>query len=169
LLPSALGIGEFVNADEIARGLSPFKPETSALAAGRIMLRRMRELASSGKSFAIETTCAGLGHVHLLRRCKAMGYRVVLIFLWLPSVQTAIARVAQRVGSGGHYVADAIVIRRYTAGLRNLRRLYLPLADMGFIYDNSTSASPLIAEQGLGGSFIVHDRAKWTKIEAVAR
>lgn len=85
LLPRVLSIREFVNADEIARGLSPFNPEGSAVAAGRLMVERVRSPARTGESFAFETTCAGRGHVRLLRACKVRGYRVVLLFLWLPS------------------------------------------------------------------------------------
>src|SRR4051794_15348649 len=98
LLPKALNIHEFVNADEIARGLSPLNPEATAtaLAAGRLMLERIRTLTEAGHSFAFETTCASRSHVRILRRCRGLGYRVTLLFLWLPSPGAAIARVSRR-------------------------------------------------------------------------
>jgi Zeta toxin len=97
VLPQQLDIREFVNADEIARGLSPFNPEGAALAAGRLMIERVRNLVQNRRSFALETTCAGRGHVNLLRRCKVEGWRVTLVYLWLPSVEAALDRVARRV------------------------------------------------------------------------
>ena len=93
LLPGALGILEFVNADEIAQGLSPFNPEGIAVAAGRLMIGRIQALAHNGESFAFETTCSGRGHARLLHMCRVLGYRLTLVFLWLPSVEAALARV----------------------------------------------------------------------------
>ncbi|MSO93220.1 MAG: Zeta toxin family protein, partial [Rhodospirillales bacterium] len=133
LLPAALGIREFVNADEIARGLSPFNAQGAAFAAGRLMIERIHKLALDGESFAFETTCAERGHIRLLRSCRDAGYRLALVFLWLPSAEAAVARVARRVREGGHDVPRAVVVRRYVAGLRNMRRLYLPLMDGALI------------------------------------
>ena len=130
LIPTALRIREFVNADEIARGLSPFNPEATAIAAGRLMVERIRALADAGENFAFETTCAGRGHARLLRNCRAAGYRATLVFLWLPSVEAALKRVARRVSEGGHGVPEGTVRRRYLAGLRNMRALYLPAVDL---------------------------------------
>jgi predicted ABC-type ATPase len=169
LLPSLLGVNEFVNADDIARGLSPFNPEGSAVAAGRLMIERIRGLAAAGESFALETTCAGRGHARLLRDCKARGYRVVLLFLWLPSVKAALARVARRVRQGGHGVPAGVVARRYAAGLRNMRRLYLPLADTWMVYDNSDQSAGVIAELRPSGRVVVYDRARWSMIEDATR
>jgi predicted ABC-type ATPase len=129
LLPQTLQILEFVNADEIARGLSPFNPEGSAIEAGRLMLERMRALIEARQSFAFETTCAGRGHARSIRLCRASGYRVTLFFLWLPSPEVAVSRVARRVREGGHRIPSDVIRRRYRAGLRNMRHLYLPLAD----------------------------------------
>src|SRR5262245_17877790 len=133
LLPKELPIREFVNADEIARGLSPFNPEGSALAAGRLMIERINELIGRGESFAFETNCSGRAHVQTLLRCREAGYRLTLIFLWLPSAKEALSRVARRVAQGGHRIAKEVVIRRYAAGLKNLQRLYLPIADIAYI------------------------------------
>jgi predicted ABC-type ATPase len=96
LLPKWLGIREFVNADEIARGLSPFNPEGSALAAGRLMIERIQELIERGESFSFETTCSGRAHARTLAKCRDAGYRITLIFLWLPSAKEALKRVARR-------------------------------------------------------------------------
>jgi predicted ABC-type ATPase len=96
-VPQRLDIHEFVNADEIARGLSPFNPTGPAIAAGRLMLERIQGLVQNGESFAFETTCSGRAHGHWLRECKARGWRVTLVFLWLPTPQAALDRVAKRV------------------------------------------------------------------------
>ncbi len=165
LLPRTLGIREFVNGDEIAKGLSPFNPEGSAVPAARLMLSRVRELIRAGESFAFETTCAGRGHAQFLKSCRAAGYRVTVIFLWLPSAAMAQARVRQRVREGGHAVPPAVIARRFVGGLRNLRRLYLPLADVAMIYDNGATGGVLVAEKTSVGEFIVHDATKWAKIE----
>jgi predicted ABC-type ATPase len=169
LLPGTLGIREFVNADEIARGLSPFNPDGSAFAAGRLMVERIRFLARSGESFAFETICAGRSHARLLRMCRAAGYRLILFFFVLPSPRSAIDRVARRVQEGGHGVPDVVVSRRYFAGLHNLIQIYLPLADIALIYDNSDHTRALIAERQPGLPFLVHDAAKWARIEEAAQ
>jgi predicted ABC-type ATPase len=165
VLPKQLDIREFVNADEIARGLSPFNAERTAAAAGRLMIERMRSLVRERHSFAFETTCSGLALVRLLRRCKAAGWRVTLVFLWLPSPQAALDRVARRVQSGGHDIPHDVVVRRYWAGLTNMRHLYLPLADLAFLYDNSDEGRVLIAERTPEASFLVHDAPRWAMIE----
>lgn len=166
-LARLFSIREFVNADEIARGLSPFNPEATAVAAGRVMLQRLEALVSAGYSFAYETTCAS--HPRFPKRCKTLGYQIVLVFLWLPSADVALGRVARRVSEGGHRIPDEVVIRRYSAGLRNMRRLYLPLADMAFIYDNSDGAGALIAEREGPAPLTIHNRECWNQIEETTR
>ena len=143
---------------------SPLNPAGSAITAGRVLVQRIHAFARAGESFAFETTCAGRGHARLLRTCRAAGYRITLIYLWLPSSKHALDRIALRVQGGGHSVPDDVVIRRYRAGLQNMRRLYLPLADIGLIYDNSTPARVLIAEMGPAVD-IIHDQARWSQIE----
>lgn len=165
LVPQGLEIREFVNADEIARGLSPFNPEHAALIAGRLMLERIRELIKNRQSFAFETTCSGRTHLPMLQRCKADGWRVTLVYLWLPSPQAALDRVARRVREGGHSIPNNVVVRRYWAGLSNLRLLYLPLADVAAIYDNSDGHRTLVAARLPKGSLVVHDADRWAKIE----
>jgi predicted ABC-type ATPase len=168
-LSPTLEIREFVNADEIARGISPLDPEASALAAGRLMLDRLNELVSAGHSFAFETTCSGRGHGRLLKRCRAVGYQITLIFLWLPSAEVALSRVARRISRGGHRIPDEVVVRRYSAGLRNMRNLYVPLADAVLIYDNSDASGDLIASRRQNESFVIHDKVRWGVIEEATR
>ena len=164
LLPRFTGIVEFVNADEIARGLSPFNPEGAALAAGRVMLARMHQLTLARTAFSFETTCAGRGHAALIRRCQQSGYRVTLLYFWLPSADLAVARVAQRVRDGGHNIPPEIIRRRFAAGLRNLRALYWPMADDGAIVDGETSPANFIVEKR-AGAITVHDPALWQRVQ----
>jgi predicted ABC-type ATPase len=119
VLRDYLDVGEFVNADIIAQGISPFRPQSAAIAAGRIMLERLRELAAARKSFAFETTLASRSFVPWLKEVIATGYRFHLIFFWLDRPETAIERVKRRVSLGGHHVPDDVVRRRYDGGLRN--------------------------------------------------
>jgi predicted ABC-type ATPase len=165
LLPQSLHILEFVNADEIARGLSPFNPEANAIEAGRLMLERMRGLIEAKQSFAFETTCAGRGHARTIRTCRSVGYRVTLLYLWLPSPEVAVSRVTRRVNQGGHRIPPDVIHRRYWAGLRNMRHLYLPLAHVALIVDNSDEGGGLIAEREMDGPFVVRDAARWALIE----
>ncbi len=164
-----LGIREFVNADEIARGLSPFNPEGVAFSAGRLMLNRMQALIRERESFAFETTCAGTTQVRLLQQCKADGWRVILIFLWLPDPEAAVERVARRVHVGGHRIPDNVFVRRYWTGLANMRHLYLPLADVAVIFDNSDGPLILIAEQTPNGAFVVYDEPRWAQLKGQER
>jgi predicted ABC-type ATPase len=123
LLPTELRIIEFVNADEIARGLSPFNPEGSAVMAGRVMIERLRILMREERSFAFETTLSGTSHLRMLRECREAGYRLTLIFLWLCSPELAIERVRRRIREGGHAIPEDVIRRRYAAGIRNMRTL----------------------------------------------
>jgi predicted ABC-type ATPase len=158
---------EFLNADEIARSLSPENVEAAALAAGRQLIARMRELISEGTSFGLETTCSGKSYLRLLNQCKAEGWRVILLYFWLDSPEAAIARVAKRVSRGGHGIPEDVIRRRYPASIRNMRDFYLPVADEAEIYDNSDKERILIAEKRAGQIFTIHDRARWLRIEEV--
>lgn len=169
IIPRRLEISEFVNADEIARGLSPFDPQGAAIAAGRVMIERIRTLVQTGESFAFETTCAGRAHAHWLRECKARGWRLTLLFLWLPTPQAALDRVAKRVREGGHGIPSDAVIRRWKLGAANMRHVYLPLSDVALIYDNSDAGRLLIAERSLGVPLVVYDAARWAAIEKASK
>lgn len=161
LLQDALAIDEFVNADVIARGLSGFEPDRVAFAAGRIMLARLKELAARRGDFAFETTLATRSFAPWLRDLRLSGYDMHLFFLWLSSADLAIARVADRVGMGGHYVPDEVVRRRYLAGIRNFFNLYQPLATTWAVYNNSGPEPRRVAE-GLASETIgVYDKDVW--------
>src|SRR3954454_22925357 len=125
-LPEYADCKEFVNADLIAAGLSPFNPESLAIEAGRLMLERIETLARSRVDFGFETTLSGRGHVSLISRLRSEGYRGNLFFLWLPDPELALNRVLDRVRVGGHHVPDEVVKRRFKRGIGNLFRLYLP-------------------------------------------
>ena len=129
------------------------------------MLDRMHALTRAGTSFAFETTCAGLSHARFLRQCQTQGWRVTLIFLWLDSPDIARARVARRVAEGGHAIPPEIILRRYWAGLRNLARLYLPLANTAQIYDNTAGNTLLIASKTPANGLRIHDDARWQRLQ----
>lgn len=169
LLRDYLDESHLLNADEIARELSPDNPEAVAFAAGRKFIERMRRLVCEGKSFAFETTCAGRAYLRLLRECRRDGWHIMLLFLWLPSPESAVSRVAQRVIEGGHNVQPDVVYRRYWAGIWNMRNLYLPLAEEAEIYDNSETSRIFIAEKRKGSKFEIHDPERWARIEGVPR
>lgn len=139
VLPEMLGCKEFVNADEIAKGLSPFNPESVAIEAGRLMLRRMEDLLFEGADFAFETTLATRSYVGFIRKAQQLGYFVTLVYFWLPTPEQAIERVATRVREGGHSIPPEVIRRRYANGLRNLIELYTPICDFWTIYDNSSA------------------------------
>ena len=163
LLPEYLGVKEFVNADEIARGLSPFNAEGVAFAAGRIMLQRIQELVNEGADFAIETTLATKSYASLFKTLKAKGYRIFLLFVYLPDMQEAIKRVKQRVKNGGHNIPENVIERRYLRGIKNLTGLYLPLAHKWLVVDNSQEIATFVAEH-LEDDIIIHDAEIWNKI-----
>ena len=130
-LPDFVKCREFLNADLIAAGLSPFAPEAQNVRAGRLLLERIRELAGERVDFGFETTLSGRTYVKRLTDMRASGFRVVLFFLWLPNVDMAVARVRKRVAEGGHGVPLDDIRRRYAAGIQNLFRLYRSLMNGG--------------------------------------
>lgn len=141
---------EFVNADEIAKGLSPFQPDRVSLKAGRIMLSRINELFSKNESFAFETTLATRSYRTKILDAKKNGYFVNLVFFWLNSVDLAKERVKTRVLEGGHNIPVEVIERRYTNGIKNLFNIYLPIVDKAYIFDNSNGNHLLIAEKSIG-------------------
>jgi predicted ABC-type ATPase len=164
LLPDYVGVRQFVNADEIARGLAGFAPESVAVEAGRIMLRRIRLLARDGVDFAFETTLASRSFAPWLAALRKTGYRVHLLYLWIPSAEFAIQRVACRVLAGGHHVPADTIRRRYDRGRQNFVELYEPLADTWEAYDNSGLEPNLVAFGGLGEDLAVLEESKWRAI-----
>ncbi len=149
-LPAFVRCREFLNADLIASGLSPFAPETQNLRAGRLLLERIHELADKRADFGFETTLSGRNYLKLLGDMKQVGYQVLLFFLWLPDVDLAVNRVAVRVRQGGHDVPIDDIRRRYFAGMQNLFQLYRPVLDRWWLYNASRLPPELIAEEQQG-------------------
>lgn len=146
-LPHEANCPDFINADLIAAGLSPFKPELAAFRAGRLMLEEIHEKVGQRKSFAFETTLSGRTYVKLLRECRASGYHIVLVFLSLPTADMAVTRVAARVTQGGHNVPERDIRRRFDAGLKNFHGVYKRIVDVWTLYDNSGNM-PYVIDQG---------------------
>lgn len=143
-LPKDAGVIRFVNADLIAAGLSPLRPELASLAGGRLLLTELDRLAKARADFAFETTLSGLGYVGRLQKWKAAGYRIEMVFLRLHSPQLALRRIAVRVKQGGHNVPRADVLRRFVRGWENFQKSYRPLADLWEVYDNSQQTPKLL-------------------------
>lgn len=137
VLPEILECKEFVNADEIARGLSPFNPESVAIEAGKLMLRRIDQLLQEGENFSIETTLATRSYANLVKEAHKHDYNVHLLYFWLSSPELAIYRVAQRVSEGGHNIPEEVIRRRYRLGMENLSKIFIPIVDDWYLYDNS--------------------------------
>lgn len=146
-LPAEAGLPVFVNADLIAAGLSPFRPELAAIRAGRLMLREIDAHAGAGRSFAFETTLAGMSYVRRIDAWRRDGYLVELIFLSLPSPEDAIRRVAERVKQGGHNVAEDVIRRRFASGMRHFLETYRQRVDYWMWFDNSGLA-PVLVDEG---------------------
>lgn len=149
VLPRILQCREFVNADEIARGLSPFNPRSVAIEAGKLMLKRIKELIVKDASFSIETTLATRSYFRLVEEAHKNGFKVSLLYFWLSSPQLALQRVAERVGNGGHDVPAETVIRRYHEGLNNLFNIYMPIVDSWILADNSNVPRVIVATGGI--------------------
>src|SRR4051812_13986194 len=141
------GFPDFINADLIAQGIAPFAPETAAIAAGRLMITMIRERIRRRESFAFETTLSGRNYARHIPRWRRAGYHVTLVFLSLPSVRTALARVKDRVARGGHNVDPPVIRRRFIAGLPNFKDVYLQLVNSWLLYDNS-GAIPRMIDAG---------------------
>ncbi|MBX2895435.1 MAG: zeta toxin family protein [Cyclobacteriaceae bacterium] len=164
VLPEMLNCKEFVNADEIARGLSPFQPEMVSFQAGRIMLSRIKELINSKVDFAFETTLATKSYVSILKDCKRKGYNVMLIFFWLESVELAQTRVQERVKKGGHNIPSDTIHRRYQRGITNFFRIYQNNVDAWLLYDNSHNTPTLVAHQKRKEQVSINNPDIWNSI-----
>ncbi|MEY8723094.1 zeta toxin family protein [Bacteroides stercorirosoris] len=157
VLPDVLQCKEFVNADEIARGLSPFNPSSMAIEAGRLMLQRIDELLKNQESFSIETTLATRSYIRLVTNAQKQGYKVSLIYFWLNSPQLAVSRVKQRVSNGGHDIPEDVIYRRYQAGINNLFDIYIPQVDYWLLADNSYTPRVIVAEGGRNQEMEIQD------------
>jgi predicted ABC-type ATPase len=148
-LPEEAECRDFINADLIAAGLSPFDPSSVAIRSGRLMMEEIKSRVRQRRSFSFETTLSGLTYLRLIRQWQRAGYRVKIVFLRLPSPDLAVARVRTRVAQGGHDVPESVVRRRFEAGLRNFNNRYKKLADSWVLYDNS-GVKPVFIETGVG-------------------
>jgi predicted ABC-type ATPase len=143
-LPLEASCPIFINADLIAAGISPFSPESAAIAAGRLMLELIAKHAAAGDSFAFETTLSGRGYARMIPQWSDAGYRIELFFLSVPSARFAIERVAQRVRQGGHNIAQDVIERRFVSGMAHFEQIYKPLVDAWTLIDSSQSPYKMI-------------------------
>lgn len=169
VLPQILLCKEFVNADEIARGLSPFNPENVAIQAGRLMLSRIDELLSKEETFSIETTLATRSYFKLIEKAHSKKYKVTLLFFWLSSEELAIQRVAERVSKGGHNIPSPVITRRYYEGISNLFNIYMPIVDTWIIVDNSNLPRHTIAVGGMDMETKIYEQETFKLITSHVR
>lgn len=168
-LKKELQVVQFINADEIARGIAPLNPEAAALKSGKLMLSLVDEAIATEKSLCVETTLSGKNYLKIIRNAKQKGYKIVLIFLWLESAKMALKRVKRRVKSGGHNIPENVVKRRYNTGLSNLFEYYLSACDEIFIFDNNlpnTNKTKLIAKKTLKNEIVIYNNLIWEKISS---
>jgi predicted ABC-type ATPase len=165
-LPSYADCRNFVNADLLAQGMSPFAPESAAFRAGRLMLVEIDFFAERGVDFGFETTLSGRGHLDLIRRLKKLGYEVHLFFLWVPRVDLALQRVRERVLRGGHNVPEAVVRRRFDRSIENFLTYYRQVVDSWIVFDNSSTTPVAIAFEKQGKLRII-DARKYDELMAL--
>lgn len=165
ILPEILDCKEFVNADEIAKGLSPFQPEKVAFEAGRIMLNRINELLVENKVFAFETTLSTRSYKNKVVEAQEKGYRVTLLFFWLQNIELAKERVKIRVSEGGHNIEPEVIERRYIKGIKNLFDIYLPIVDGAFIFDNSEVQPQLLADKQIGNELNIVNEERFNLLK----
>ncbi len=168
ILPEMFNCKEFVNADEIAKGLSPFQPETVSFLAGRIMLERINELLEQNADFAIETTLTTPSYQKTIELAKRKGYNITLLFFWLNDVNLAIERVKTRVTEGGHNIPEVVIVRRYYKGISNLVNVFTSLCDYWIVIDNSFKPNSAIAEGVKDVEIAIYDNELWEKIKHMA-
>lgn len=166
VLPEMLNCKEFVNADEIARGISPFKPENVAIQAGKIMLTRIDDLLNQQSDFAIETTLTTKSYLNTIKKAKSLGYQITLLFFWLNDVELAIERVKLRVSEGGHNIPEDVIRRRYFKGIKNLKD-FASASDYWLIIDSSNSNLLFVAEGNLDEEITIFDNNTWLKLNLI--
>ncbi len=165
ILPEILNCKEFVNADEIAKGLSPFQPEKVSFEAGRIMLNRINDLLYVNETFAFETTLATKSYKSKIIDAQRNNYTVTLLFFWLENIDLAIERVKTRILEGGHNIETDVIYRRYKNGIKNLFEIYFSLVDEAMIFDNSYGKPELIAEKTLESEITVLNEIKFNNLK----
>ena len=166
ILPEILDCKEFVNADEIAKGLSPFQPEKVSFEAGRIMLHRINELLSQNENFAFETTLSTRSYKNKILEAKKKNYNVTLLFFWLKNPELAKERVKIRVIEGGHNIPEDVIERRYYKGIKNLFEIYLSIVDQILIFDNSEGKHNLIAEISTSDELNILNEIKFNELKS---
>ncbi len=165
ILPEIIDCKEFVNADEIAKGLSPFQPEKVAFEAGRIMLNRIAELLEQNESFAFETTLSTRSYKQKIEEARQNGFTITLLFFWLQNIELAKERVKIRVSEGGHNIEPDVIERRYIKGIKNLFDIYLPIVDGALLFDNSFGKHLLIAKKNIDKEIDVIDSSKFNLLK----
>ena len=166
-LPEYARCPNFVNADLIAQGLSPFSPRAAAITAGRLVLEQIHQFANRRVDFAFETTLSGKSYVKLLKSLKQKGYRIHVFFLWIPDADLAISRIRSRVAQGGHDVPVQDVLRRFNRSISNFFKLYQSLADSWMLFDNAGIIPILIAERKHGKMKIINESSYSTIVEGI--
>jgi len=166
ILPEIINCKEFVNAVEIAKGLSPFQPEKVAIESGWIMLKRIVELINDNESFAFETTLSSKSYKNIINTARRKGYTITLLFFWLQNVELAKERVKIRVLEGGHNILPEIIERRYLNGIKNLFNIYLPIVDGLLVFDNSHGRHELLATKTIDGQIIIINELKFKQLKA---
>ena len=161
ILPEILKVREFVNADSIAAGLSPFNVESVAFEAGRIMLQRIQQLMTEKEDFAFETTLSTRSYVSLIKQAQTMGYNITLLYFWLISPDFAKQRVAKRVSQGGHNIPKEVIERRYYRGIANLLNLYIPIVDNWIVIDNMEVKPNIIVRGTAKGDKLILNSELW--------
>jgi len=169
VLPEMLDCDEFINADEIAKGLSPFNPDKVAIEAGRIMLTKIDKLIKHKHDFAFETTLSTKSYVNKIKEAKENGYEITLVYFWLDTLELAIERVRTRVLEGGHNIAENVIRRRYFSGIKNLFKLFIPICNYWLLIDNSNPALELIAEGNFGNEIIIKNNSKFELLKDIAK
>ncbi len=166
ILPEILDCKEFVNADEIAKGLSPFQPEKVSFEAGRIMLNRISDLVAQNENFAFETTLSTRSYKNRILDAKKKNYNVTLLFFWLKNPELAKERVKTRVLEGGHNIPEDVIERRYYKGINNLFEIYLSIVDQALLFDNSEGMPDLIAEISASEELHILNETKFNELKS---
>ena len=169
MLPEMLSCSEFVNSDEFAKSLSPFKPENASIQASRYMLQKIRYLLKRQSDFAVETTLATRTLLKTVRMAQAAGYSVTLLYFWLNSPELAIERVKARVENGGHNIPEETIRRRYKVGVDYFFHHYAPICERWILADNSQAPFRVIAEGSKEDVVNIRDKETYDKIYRIAQ
>lgn len=169
LLPELWNCREFINADEIAKGLSPFNPKSVEIQSGRLMLERIEEMLAGTESFSVETTLSTRSYSGLIDKAHSLGFSVKLLFFWLPTPETAIIRVEQRVKEGGHDIPVDVIRRRYQAGIDNLFKIYMDKVDEWMLVENLSTPRIVIATGGYDREIQINEVELFEKVKSYVR